>query len=103
MGLDGPVSYQTPCPYTVPYGAMVPAGPMTNVFAPVPVGGMHIGFSTLRMEPCWMALGQAAGVAASILVSSAHPNSRHQLLHTYAVHTNIYLWERPSTSASPQP
>lgn len=76
VGLDGLVSYRTPRPYTVPYEVMVPAGPMTNVLAPVAVGGTHIGFSTLRMEPCWMALGQAAGVAASILVSSTQPDGR---------------------------
>lgn len=76
VGLDGFVSYRTPRPYTVPYEVMVPAGPMTNVLAPVAVGGTHIGFSTLRMEPCWMALGQAAGVAASILVSSMHADGR---------------------------
>jgi len=32
------------------------------------VSGTHIGFSTLRMEPCWMALGQAAGMAASLSI-----------------------------------
>ena len=39
-----------------------------NLILPVPVSGSHIGFSTLRMEPCWMALGQAAGVAASLAI-----------------------------------
>ncbi|RDL42474.1 Uncharacterized protein BP5553_02453 [Venustampulla echinocandica] len=62
--LDGFISY--PCaPYTVPYGVMVPDAPIKNLLAPVPVSASHIGFSTLRMEPCWMALGQAAGVAAA--------------------------------------
>lgn len=61
--LDGFLSY--PCaPYTVPYRVMVPDAPLKNLLAPVPVAASHIGFSTLRMEPCWMALGQAAGVAA---------------------------------------
>jgi predicted nicotinamide N-methyase len=39
-----------------------------NLILPVPVSGSHIGFSTIRMEPCWMALGQAAGVAASLAI-----------------------------------
>ena len=39
-----------------------------NLLLPVPVSGSHIGFSTLRMEPCWMALGQAAGITASLAI-----------------------------------
>ncbi|KAI5781930.1 FAD dependent oxidoreductase-domain-containing protein [Geopyxis carbonaria] len=61
--LDGFISYPTE-PYTVPLGVMVPAHRVRNLLAPVPVSGTHVGFSTLRMEPCWMALGQAAGVVA---------------------------------------
>lgn len=65
--LDGMLGY--PCaPYTVPYRVMVPDSPVANLIAPVPVSATHIGFSTLRMEPCWMALGQAAGVAASLSI-----------------------------------
>lgn len=41
-----------------------------NAFALVPVSGSHMGCSTLRMEPFWMALGQAADVAAALLVSA---------------------------------
>ena len=33
----------------------------------------HVGFSTLRMEPCWMAPGQAAGVAAALSVREGVP------------------------------
>lgn len=62
--LDGFFSYPTR-PYTVPYGVIVPRR-VENLLTPVPVSGTHIGFSTLRMEPCWMALGQAAGTAAAI-------------------------------------
>lgn len=64
--LDGFLSYPTDV-YTVPYGVMVPKQ-VDNLLLPVPVSGSHIGFSTLRMEPCWMALGQAAGIAASLSI-----------------------------------
>jgi hypothetical protein len=59
-------------PYTVPYGVIVPTG-VENLLAPVPVSGTHVGFSTLRMEPCWMALGEAAGVAASLSIEGGAP------------------------------
>jgi hypothetical protein len=64
--LDGFFSFGTK-PYTVPYRVMVPKK-VDGLLTPVPVSGTHVGFSTLRMEPCWMALGQAAGVAAALSV-----------------------------------
>ncbi len=64
--LDGFLSYPSAV-YTVPYFMMVPRE-VDNLLLPVPVSGSHIGFSTLRMEPCWMAIGQAAGIASAIAV-----------------------------------
>jgi hypothetical protein len=52
-------------PYTVPYGVMVPQK-VDGLLVPVAVSATHLGFGTLRMEPCWMALGQAAGTAAHL-------------------------------------
>lgn len=66
--LDGFVSYKS-FVYTVPFEVMVPKQ-IDNLLLPVPVSGSHIGFSTLRMEPCWMALGQAAGVASSLSIDA---------------------------------
>ncbi|MCX2486206.1 FAD-dependent oxidoreductase [Pedobacter sp. MR2016-24] len=63
--LEGFLSYKTQ-PYTVPIEVMF-SEKIKNVLCPVPVSGTHIGFSTLRMEPCWMALGQAAGVTAALM------------------------------------
>ena len=64
--LDGFISYPTAV-YTVPLGVILPRN-VDNLLLPVPVSGSHIGFSTLRMEPCWMALGQAAGITASLAI-----------------------------------
>jgi len=61
---DGIFTYPTK-PYSVPYGVIVPLA-VENLLIPVPASGTHIGFSTLRMEPCWMALGEAAGVAINV-------------------------------------
>lgn len=66
--LDGFFSYPSAV-YTVPYGVMVPKS-VDNLLFPVPVSGSHVGFSTLRMEPCWMALGEAAGVAAVLAIDN---------------------------------
>ncbi|MBD8388786.1 FAD-dependent oxidoreductase [Dysgonomonas sp. BGC7] len=67
--LDGFFSYPSAV-YTVPYGVMVPQT-IDNLLFPVAVSGSHVGFSTLRMEPCWMALGEAAGIAASIAIDNS--------------------------------
>jgi hypothetical protein len=66
--LDGFISQPTK-PYTVPYGVMIPKN-VEGLFTPVPVSASHLGFGTLRMEPCWMAMGQAAGVAAAQCVKN---------------------------------
>ncbi|MBZ4192278.1 FAD-dependent oxidoreductase [Niabella beijingensis] len=64
--LEGFLSYSA-APYTVPYEVIVPPN-VDNLLAPVPVSATHLGLATLRMEPCWMALGQAAGVAAAVAI-----------------------------------
>ena len=69
--LDGFFSLGTK-PYTVPYGVIVPKK-VEGLLAPVPVSGTHVGFSTMRMEPCWMALGQAAGTAAAVAIADGTP------------------------------
>ncbi len=55
--------------YTVPYGVIAPKT-VGNLLFPVPASASHVGFSTIRMEPCWMALGEAAGVAASLAINN---------------------------------
>lgn len=52
-------------PYQVPYGVIVPKS-VDGLLIPVPVSATHLGFGTLRMEPCWMAMGHSAGVAAHL-------------------------------------
>jgi len=56
-------------PYSIPYGVILPER-TEDLLAPVPVSSTHIGFSTLRMEPCWMAMGHAAGLAAYLAIST---------------------------------
>jgi len=64
--LDGFISYQTK-PFTIPFEVAVPIE-VDNILTPVPVSASHVGYGCLRMEPCWMNLGHAAGVAAGLAV-----------------------------------
>ncbi len=52
-------------PYQIPYGVMVPQK-INGLLVPGAASATHIGFGTLRMEPVWIALGQAAGTSAHI-------------------------------------
>lgn len=63
VNLDGFFSHPT-APYTVPYRVIVPQR-VQGLWVPVAASATHVGYSTLRMEPCWMALGEAAGTAAA--------------------------------------
>jgi len=101
--LDGFLSYST-APYTVPYGVIVPPA-ITNLLAPVPASATHLGLATLRMEPCWMALGQAAGVAASQQIDKKIPV---QQLPVKAIQEelinqqSILIYYRDVTTSHPQ-
>lgn len=50
-------------PYQIPYRIMIPQD-VDGFIVPGAVSATHLGFGTLRMEPVWMAMGQAAGTAA---------------------------------------
>ena len=54
-------------PYQIPYNIMVPAE-IDGLLVPVAASASHVAFSTIRLEPTWMAMGQAAGVAAHLAI-----------------------------------
>ena len=54
-------------PYQIPYGVMVPERHQGILF-PVGISSTHVAMCTVRMEPVWCALGQAAGVAAALAI-----------------------------------
>jgi hypothetical protein len=53
--------------YSIPYRVMLPEH-VKGLLAAVPISATHVAFSSIRMEPTWMALGQAAGTAAALCV-----------------------------------
>lgn len=52
-------------PYQIPYRSITPMrGECPNLLVPVCCSASHIAFCTMRMEPVFMALGHAAGLAS---------------------------------------
>ena len=53
--------------YEIPYATMLPkTGSVLNVLAPIGLSASPTAYGSLRMEPQYMALGEAAGIAAAL-------------------------------------
>ena len=74
--------------YHIPYRAITPsASECSNLLVPVALSATHVAYSSVRVEPTWMAIGQGAGVAAALAAKAGvtvqaldYPTLRARLL-----------------------
>jgi len=53
--------------YQIPYRAITPsASECSNLLVPVALSATHVAYSSVRVEPTWMTIGQSAGIAAAL-------------------------------------
>lgn len=55
-------------PFQVPYGVLVPKK-IDGLLVPVACSCSHVAYNALRMEPVFMALGEASGIAAHLAIT----------------------------------
>ncbi|MGV3502592.1 MAG: FAD-dependent oxidoreductase [Adhaeribacter sp.] len=64
--------------YPISYLSIVPAkNECTNLVVPICLSASHVAFSSIRMEPVYMVLGQSAGTAAALSID--HKSSVQEL------------------------
>ncbi|WP_339902135.1 FAD-dependent oxidoreductase [uncultured Cyclobacterium sp.] len=63
--LEGYIGMYEISPYQIPYRILVPEK-VQGLIVPLAASTTHVSYSTVRMEPLWMGIGQVAGIAAHL-------------------------------------
>jgi hypothetical protein len=88
-------------PYQIPYRILLPPqGQASNLLVTVCFSASHVTYSTLRMEPVYMIIGQTAGVAAAMAIqgkSFLHEIDRRALTAILRSQGAVMEWEHPET------
>jgi hypothetical protein len=68
---EGDAQYRIPGPYPVSYRSITPKRTQcTNLLVPVCLSASHIAYGSIRMEPVFMGLGEAAAIASSLAIDN---------------------------------
>ncbi len=59
-------------PGQIPFGSILPQN-IDNLIVPVCLSASHIGWGTIRLEPTWMSIGEAAGYVANLAIKKQIP------------------------------
>ena len=87
-------------PYQIPFRMVLPKRTQAvNLLVPVCFSASHVTYSTLRMEPQYMIIGQAAGIAAKMAISGkvavqeVDPRALTERLRTLGA---VFNWNPPA-------
>lgn len=82
--------------FDLPYGCITPrATECTNLLVPVCVSASNVAFAAVRLEPTWMHLGEASGIAAAL---ASHAGADVQAIDVSQLQSKIAAAGIPLTS-----
>ena len=97
--------------YHIPYRAITPSpSECSNLLVPVALSATHVAYSSIRVEPTWMTIGQSAGIAAALAAKEGvtvqaldYPKLRERLLAQHQVLDLPVLPPLPQPKPKPNP